>query len=565
MQDGYMAITGDDFLFFAERAVGGMSTILGELGDDLANTRPALPGANTPFALLTHCLGVMEYWGGHLVAGRPVQRDRRAEFHASGPVAPLRARAERALETLRADVRDSRPGAPLHDEPDPEVLGPDRELTRDSALQHLYEELAQHHGQMEIMRDCLLAARRPADPVDAPMAWLRAKQGVKWHRPGPALLPAWVADMDFPLAPVIAEAIGAALGRGDLGYPDWDGHPLAGAFADRMRRRHGWQPDPAHVRGITDLIQGLQLTLTLLTEPGDGVVAFTPNYPPFLRTLETMRRPLVAAPLEPARGWTWDHDLLEQRVRTGNARVLLLVNPHNPTGKVFTADELRRVADLAERHDLIVISDEIHADLVHAPHRHLPFAALDAGTAARTVTVTSASKAFNIAGLRTALAHVGPAVLRAAWDAQPPDLYGAVNVLGVEATRAAWAHGDTWLAAVTAHLTRQRDHLARRIAAMPGVGLLTPEAGYLAWLDCRAAGLGEEAADWFRRNAGVELSAGSEFGSGAVGSVAESWARLNFATTREVLDLILDRMEDALTRAEKTGFRPPEAHLSASG
>ncbi len=550
MQDGYMpvAITGEDFLFFADRAVGGMSTILGELGDELANTRPALPGANTPFALLTHCLGVMEYWGGHLVAGRPVRRDRQAEFHAAGPVALLRDGAARALEVLRDDVRASRPGAPLHAEPDPGALGPRRELTRDSALQHLYEELAQHHGQMEIMRDCLLAARRPADPVEAPIGWLRAKHGVKWHRPGPSLLPAWVADMDFPLAPVIAEAIGAALDRGDLGYPDWDGHPLAGAFAERMRRRHGWRPDPGHVRGVTDLIQSLQLTLTLLTEPGDGVVAFTPNYPPFLRTLESMRRPLVAAPLEPGPGggWTWDHDLLEHRVRAGRARILLLVNPHNPTGKVFTAGELRRVADLAERHDLIVISDEIHADLVHAPHRHTPFAALDAGTAARTVTVTSASKAFNIAGLRTALAHVGPAVLRTAWDAQPPDLYGATNVLGVEATRAAWAHGDAWLAAVTAHLTRQRDHLAERVAAMPGLDLLVPEAGYLAWLDCRDAGLGEEAADWFRRNAGVELSAGSEFGSGAVGSVAGSRARLNFATTREVLDLILDRMAGAL-------------------
>ncbi|WP_083949981.1 aminotransferase class I/II-fold pyridoxal phosphate-dependent enzyme [Herbidospora yilanensis] len=560
MQDGYtqvrdsageVAITSDDFLFFAERAVGGMSTILGELGDELANTRPAVPGANTPYALLTHCLGVMEYWGGHLVAGRAVRRDRQAEFHATGPVAPLRARAARALETLRDDVRSSKPWAPLHAEPDPGVLGPRRELTRDSALQHLYEELAQHHGQMEIMRDCLLAARRPADPVDAPIEWLRAKQGVKWHRPGPSLLPAWVADMDFPLAPVIAEAIGAALDRGDLGYPDWDGHPLAEAFAERMRRRHGWQPDPGLVRGITDLIQGLQLTLTLLTEPGDGVVAFTPNYPPFLRTLETMGRPLVAAPLEPGPGgrWTWDHDLLEQRVRAQKARILLLVNPHNPTGKVFTADELRRVADLAERHGLIVISDEIHADLVHTPHRHQPFAALDAGTAARTVTVTSASKAFNIAGLRTAIAHVGPAVLRTAWDAQPPDLYGATNVLGVEATRAAWAHGDEWLAAVTAHLTRQRDHLAGRIAAMPGLDLRTPEAGYLAWLDCQAAGLGEEAADWFRRNAGVELSAGSEFGSGTAGSVAASRTRLNFATTREVLDLVLDRMADALADA----------------
>ncbi|GIH23965.1 hypothetical protein Aph01nite_22750 [Acrocarpospora phusangensis] len=626
MLDGYGAaevtLTCEDFLFFAERAVTGMSEILGELGDELANTRPALPGANTPFALLTHCLGVMEYWGGHLVAGRTVVRDRAAEFHATGPVNALQARATQALATLRADIHSSQPFAPLHEQPDPAVLGPLRELTRDSALQHLYEELAQHHGQMQIMRDTLLTTHPPTppshpghpshppsrplapspqrlppspspvsspssagplnpasppnssprlslvssppntspldpssaeraerpNPIDAPIDWLRSKRGVKWHRPGPLLLPAWVADMDFPLAPVIVDAIRESLARGDVGYPDWDGHPLAEAFAGRMHQRFGWQPDPGQVRGVTDLIQSLQLTLTLLTEPGDGVVAFTPNYPPFLRTLETMRRPLIAAPLEiGADGlWTWDHDLLEQRVRTRGAKVLLLVNPHNPTGKVFTTAELERVADLAGRYDLVVISDEIHADLAHAPHRHRPFAALDERTAARTVTVTSASKAFNIAGLRTAVAHVGPAALREAWDAQPPDLFGATNVLGVEATLAAWTHGDEWLTAIAAHLRHQRDHVAARIAAMPGLDTVTPDAGYLAWLDCRTADLGEEAAAWFRRHARVELSTGSEFGSGDLGSVDESRARLNFATTREVLDLILDQMAAAL-------------------
>jgi cystathionine beta-lyase len=159
----------------------------------------------------------------------------------------------------------------------------------------------------------------------------------------------------------------------------------------------------------------------------------------------------------------------------------------------------------------------------------------------RTVTVTSATKAFNIAGLRAAVAHVGPDSLRAAWDDQPPDLFGATNVLGVEATRAAWRDGGDWLAATVEHLRAQRDHLIDRLADLPGVTMRRPEAGYLAWLDCSAAGIDGDPADFFRQHARVELSPGPDFGPGN-----EHFARLNFATSRAVLDEIVDRMAGAL-------------------
>ncbi|GAA2468772.1 aminotransferase class I/II-fold pyridoxal phosphate-dependent enzyme [Winogradskya humida] len=522
MQTGY--------LYFVERAVRGMSAIVSALGDEGANRRPELPGANTPFAVLTHCLGVMSYWGGHLVAGRPVERDRLAEFDAAGPVAVLCDRAEEALMQLRADVAAARWDEPLRHDPDPAALGPDRTMNQGEALLHLYEEMAQHHGQMEILRDTLQEAAAQdvaAEPASVTVEWLRAKRGVKWHRPGPDLLPAWVADMDFPVARPVRDAIHATVARGDLGYPDWPQYPLAAPFAERMSRRYGWRPAPELVRPITDLIQALQIVLTLTTGPGDGVAVFTPSYPPFLATIESMNRRLISA----ASG-----DL-------SDAKVLLLVNPHNPTGHVYSRAELEHIADRAERHDLLVISDEIHAELSYS--EHIPFAALHPRTAARTVTVTSATKAFNLAGLRTALAHVGPDDLRARWDAQPPDLFGAVNVLGVEATLAAWAHGDDWLRGVNDHLRAQRDHLASRVhAELPGVTMHVPEAGYLAWLDCAGAALPEQPADWFRRHAGVELSAGLDFGSEGL-----DHARLNFATTREILDRIIDAMAAALRRS----------------
>jgi cystathionine beta-lyase len=192
---------------------------------------------------------------------------------------------------------------------------------------------------------------------------------VKWHRPGRELIPAWVADMDYPFALEIRAATEATIDRGDLGYPDWPAHPLAEPFSRRMQARYNWSPNPDHVRGVTDLIQALQIVISLATRPGDGVVAHVPNYPPFLATITNMSRTLISAPLQPdgPSSWSWDHEQLEADLTRANAKVLLLVNPHKPTGRVFTESELRDIADLAERHDLIVVSDEIHAELTHHP------------------------------------------------------------------------------------------------------------------------------------------------------------------------------------------------------
>ncbi len=535
-------------VYFIDRALDGMASVLTELGDDLVVIRPDLPGANTPYGLVTHCLGVLEYWAGHVIAGRRVERDRAAEFRARGSVAELTAQidAARLRLRLRKDLSTLEPSAAPRNSPDPEFLTPDRTMDQGGVLLHIVEELAQHRGQLEVTRDVLVAAAGPVgarSPFEPPTEWLRKKRGAKWHRPGPGQLPAWVADMDFPVATPIRTAIIEAVDRGDLGYPDWPApHPLAAPFADRMRQRFGWNADPDHVRGLTDVIQGLQIVFDLATEPGDGVVLQEPNYRPFRLAVPAMERQAVQLHVVPeADSWRLDLDRLEGDLKAQPARVLLLVNPHNPTGRVLRRDELQAIAAVAERHDLLVVSDEIHADLVYDPAVHLPFASLGEDVAARTVTLTSATKAFNIAGLRTAVAHVGPAWLRARWDAEAPDIHGVAGVLGVEATLAAWREGGEWLTGVVNHLQRNRDRLVEGLTTIDGVSLRTPQAGYLAWVDCSGARPGADVAALLREQAQLFASPGPDYGG------PSDWVRLNFASSTTLLDDMVRRMTRALS------------------
>lgn len=307
----------------------------------------------------------------------------------------------------------------------------------------------------------------------------RRKQTTKWHHVPDDVLPAWTAETDFDLCPAVSDAIADALRRGDVGYPDWGSEPLAEAFAERMATRYGWDPDPGRVRHTSDLIQAMQVVTELCTDPGDGVLLHVPNYPPFLAALGDMRRNPVASPMTPSgEGWTFDVERLDEEVARCKVKLLLLVNPHNPTGRVLTRRELEQVAELASRHDLVVVSDELHAELTYPGHDHLPFAAIGDDAARRTVTITSATKSFNIGGLRTAVAHVGDDRVRDAWDRLPSELLGSINVLGVEATLAAWRDGNGWLDRQRAHLHAMRDRLVARVRGFPGVRIRPPEATY---------------------------------------------------------------------------------------
>ncbi|MFD9662804.1 MalY/PatB family protein [Rhodococcus sp. NPDC059968] len=380
---------------------------------------------------------------------------------------------------------------------------------------------------------------------DLDLGALSRRTGVKWARAVEAgALPSWVADMDFPVAPEIRDALKDVIDRGDLGYPNWlGGTPLRAEFARRMSDRYGWQIDPADVREQTDLIQALQLILRLGTRPGDAVVIQTPNYPPFLATIETMGRRTVEFPfVDTGNGWALDFDEFERTLARNRPKVLVLVNPHNPTGRVHTRGELERIAELAERYDLLVISDEIHAELIYEPHRHIPFASISEDAASRTVTVTSAGKAFNLAGLRCAVLHYGPTDLLAVRDNEPPDLYGAVSVLGVVGSLAAWQHGQAWQDTLIRVLDRNRarvhDVLTR---ALPEVRHHTPEATYLSWVNVSALPV-DDPIDRIRRAGHVLVDGGVPFGR-----AGDRFIRINFATSEALLDRVLSGITLALT------------------
>ncbi len=381
------------------------------------------------------------------------------------------------------------------------------------------------------------------DSVD--LEWLRTKPGQKWHKVSP-LLAAWVADMDFAPAPAIVDHLRAVLDSGDVGYPVRDDKRRmrsVDAFAAWMGSRHGWTIDTDRIREWNDVVQAVQAVLHVATSPGDGVIVHTPAYPPFFEAIEQTKCRLVSLPAAiDGDTISFDVDDLERRLATETARVLLLCNPQNPTGRVFTRDELSRLIDLAERHDLLIISDEIHADLVYDDRRHIPIASLP-GAAHRTVTITSASKSFNLAGLRYAVSHCGADWVEERLTSLPDHLFGATNIMGAEAAWAAWTNGAEWLDAVRAHLGRLRDLTINLVREhLPGVNAHRPEATYLAWLDCSALPIANDPREAFRA-VGVELSPGTSFGPGGDGH-----ARLNFATSSHVMETIVRSMAGAVVR-----------------
>lgn len=380
---------------------------------------------------------------------------------------------------------------------------------------------------------------------------LRARRGNKWRRFPPDVLPAPVADMDFAVPDEVQDAIEAITKLRDYGYGTGNGvregeDGLPYAFAEYASTYQDWGDhtvDPDGVLPLGDLIQGMYSSVYAFSEPGDGIVVQTPIYPPFLDTIATTERRMVENRLvDDGTKYAVDVDGL-RKVIDKNTRLLMVPNPHNPTGRAFTRDELQVMAEVAIEHDLIVVSDEIHSDLIYSGYQHIPFAALGPDVAKRTITLTSATKGFNIPGLRCALMYFGSLELKAQFHKRmPARLLGSPNVIGIDATIAAWRHGQPWLKEVMQILEGNRNRLTEFLAAeMPGVKYRVPEATYLAWLDCRAMNLGTSPFEFFLEKAKVGLMDGASFGEAGVGCV-----RLNFGTSREILDQILARLAESV-------------------
>ena len=374
--------------------------------------------------------------------------------------------------------------------------------------------------------------------TDLSLADLRRRRSAKWSWYDDDVLPAWVAEMDFPVAAPVREALAAAVARDDLGYASTDAARLGPAFAEFAARRHRWDVDPAQVTPLNDVVAGLIELVRVLTEPGDGVLINPPVYHPFFHLITDAGRRVVEAPL--ADGRDLDLDAVEAAF-AGGTRVLILCNPHNPTGGVLGRAELERVAEIAVAHDGWVLADEIHAPMVLAGAEHVPFTSVSDAAAERGIVLTSASKAFNTAGLKCAVAITASATARAA-VAELPEVSVHCGHLGVLASVAAWRESDEWLDELIGVLDANRWLLAELLEAkLPAVGYAPPQAGYLAWLDCRELELGDDPAAAFLERGRVGLSPGPQFGTGGAGH-----ARLNFATSPELLAEIVERMAAAV-------------------
>jgi cystathionine beta-lyase len=357
------------------------------------------------------------------------------------------------------------------------------------------------------------------------------------------VLPLWVADMDFAAPPCVQAALAARVAHPVYGYTV---APQAAfeAIADWQRRRHGWDIERDWITLTPGLVPSLALAVQAFTQPGEAVVVPTPVYNPLFEAVQRNGRDLIRSPLawDGARH-AMDLEALAARI-TPDTRLLLLCSPHNPGGRVWTRDELEALGALCERHDLLVVSDEIHADLVYPGAKYIPLASVSPELAARTVTFNSPGKTFNVAGLNTSYAIISDAHLRARYRQALHALHvEGVNLFGLTAMQAAYREGEPWLEALLAYLRGNIELACGYIAAnLPRAQCAAPESTFLLWLDCRALGLSDAALRARLVDAGLGLSPGTQFGLEGGG-----FMRMNIALSRSRLREALNRLAKALS------------------
>jgi cystathionine beta-lyase len=373
-----------------------------------------------------------------------------------------------------------------------------------------------------------------AEPIDK----LRTRTSMKWRTFPDDVLPLFVAETDYPLAPPIAAALATAIRNSDTGYvpPASD---LPDAFAGFAAARWGWAVDPAQVWTTTDVGVAIVETLRRLTAPGDGVIVNPPVYFPFYDLVAESGARVVEVPLAGGidEGWSLDLDGIERAFRDG-ARAYLLCNPHNPVGRVHTAEELRELAELAARYGATVVSDEIHGPLTYPDAVFTPFLSVSDAAREVGVCVTAASKAWNLAGLKCALMVTASEVKRGIVGSMPFEVYARTGILGLLASLTGYREGGEWLDGILVSLDANRRLLADLLAErLPAARYRMPEATYLAWLDLRALGWGDDPAEYALEHARVALSSGSLFGSPGRG-----FARLNLACSPDTLTEAIARL-----------------------
>lgn len=373
-----------------------------------------------------------------------------------------------------------------------------------------------------------------------PLATLRARTSVKWTTYPADVLPMFIAEMDYPLAPAVAAAMIERIAASDTGYASAPG-ALGDAYSRFAARTWNWTVEPARVRTTTDVSVAIVEVLRQAITPGDRVVITPPVYPPFFELIPEAGGTVAEIPLlDDGASWSLDLEGLERAFAAG-AKAFLLCNPHNPLGLVHPRATLEAVAELAERYGVFVLSDEIHAPLAHPGVEFTPY--LNVSDAAREhgIAATSASKAFNLAGVKCAIMVAGSERMTAVLDRMPEEVTYRTSLLGLHASIAALEHGADWLEGALAAIVANRELLASLLAErLPEVKYRAPRASYLAWLDFRELGWGDDPAARALEAARVALVPGPDFGTQGRG-----FARLNFACSPEVLTEAVQRLANA--------------------
>jgi len=369
---------------------------------------------------------------------------------------------------------------------------------------------------------------------------LRQRTSMKWRAFPDDVLPLFVAETDYPLAPPIAETLAAAIRDSDTGYapPTSD---LPEAFASFAASRWGWTVDPAQVWTTTDVGVAIVETLRRVTKPGEGVIVNPPVYFPFFDLVAESGARVVEVPLAGGLddGWSLDLDGIERAFQDG-ARAYLLCNPHNPVGRAHSADELRAVAELAAMYGATIVSDEIHGPLTYPDAVFTPFLSVSDAAREVGVCVTAASKAWNLAGLKCAVMVTADGPNQQVVGSMPDEVYWRTSILGLKASIAGYREGTEWLDGIISSLDANRRLLTALLAEqLPAVKYRMPEATYLAWLDFRALDWGDDPAEHALEHAKVALSNGPPFGAPGRG-----FARLNLACAPETLTEAVARLAD---------------------
>ncbi|MDQ0727304.1 MalY/PatB family protein [Microbacterium sp. W4I20] len=372
-------------------------------------------------------------------------------------------------------------------------------------------------------------------------------QSRKWSL-HPGRIGAWVAEMDFGIAPEVAEAMHRAIDEENLGYlSPFVASELGEATAAWMADEYDWTIDPERVHPVSDVMAVLGVAVQEYAPAGSAVIVPTPAYMPFLTYLPAIGHPVVEVPGVEVDG-RWQHDLqrIDEAFAAG-ARTLVLCNPHNPTGTIIERAELEAIAEIVERHGGRVFADEIHAPLRYDGRPFVPYASVSEATAAHTITGTSASKAWNIPGLKTAQLITSNDADQELYKRFGFAVQHGAATLGVVASTAAYRHGRPWLTGVSDYLDGSRRTLAELVEAqLPGAVFRVPEATYIGWIDTSALEIDGPPAAFFRDQAGVVLTDGKLLGKGY-----EGFVRVVFATPRPILADALESMGAALLRTRR--------------